>query len=204
MGFVGQLGGGFFVVVNGFGQFGGGFNLFSGQFVNIFWNGGVFLGGLWFDQFFGSVECGLGGINLVSLLWWVNMILGSFFGWGYVDGGYIGNMSEKVVVGVVYGGEYVFSKVVVDKIGLMNFDFMYRMVCGYVMGGYVGLMFLVVVNNNNVSGNVQVNIVNNNGFDVSQKLCKMVNGMVIDVMIDEVVVKKVLMFGSGMCCVMMF
>ena len=62
----------------------------------------------------------VGGISPTSPLWAANTTLGSFLTRGFDVGGYTGNINEKAVAGVVHGGEYVFSKAAVEKIGLPN------------------------------------------------------------------------------------
>ncbi|MCC5968400.1 MAG: hypothetical protein JJU15_00450 [Pararhodobacter sp.] len=64
---------------------------------------------------------------------------GGFFGWlggmlSLSGGGYTGNAPADQVAGVVHGGEYVFSKPAVDRIGLSQLESMHR---GYRSGGHV-------------------------------------------------------------------
>ncbi len=56
---------------------------------------------------------------------------------GFDTGGYTGAGGKNEPKGVVHGGEYVFSKKAVQKIGLGNLEAMHR---GFASGGFVGAM----------------------------------------------------------------
>lgn len=122
------------------------------------------------------------------------------------DGGFTGNIDEKEIAGYVHGGEFVFSKRAVDKIGLGNLDAMHRQARGYSSGGYV------ISANSNVgvapvwpsAGQAPtaaaapvINVINRNGSNVKVNDRSTANGVAIDVMIDEAVAEKVSKLGSN-------
>ncbi|MET3611739.1 hypothetical protein ABID16_000044 [Rhizobium aquaticum] len=124
------------------------------------------------------------------------------------EGGFTGNIDEKSIAGYVHGGEFVFSKRAVDKIGLGPLDAMHRQArAGYASGGYV-----VPVANSNIpaaptwpaagqtsvaSAAPVINIINGNGSNVKVRDRSTANGVAIDVMIDEAVAEKVSKVGSN-------
>lgn len=67
----------------------------------------------------GAVATGLGGLL------------------GYSSGGYTGNAPKDRVAGVVHGGEYVFSKRAVDRIGVGALEAMHKGTRGFMSGGLV-------------------------------------------------------------------
>lgn len=85
---------------------------------------------------------------------------------GFDDGGYTGPGAKNEPKGVVHGGEYVFSKRAVQKIGLGNLEAMHR---GFASGGAVGMSVPSVPSGMNAGGgkpNVNVQVVNNAGVGV--------------------------------------
>lgn len=66
---------------------------------------------------------------------------------GFASGGFTGNAPASAVAGVVHGGEYVFSKRSVDRIGVGNLEAMHK---GYASGGYVASAAPVAANTNTV------------------------------------------------------
>lgn len=56
---------------------------------------------------------------------------------GFSSGGYTGNAPKDRVAGVVHGGEYVFSKRAVDRIGVGALESMHRGTRGFMNGGLV-------------------------------------------------------------------
>lgn len=71
---------------------------------------------------------------------------GGFFGallggigklFGFAGGGYTGSSAASKPAGVVHGGEYVFSKKAVDRIGVPRLEAMHRGLRGYADGGLV-------------------------------------------------------------------
>lgn len=84
---------------------------------------------------------------------------------GFADGGYTGRGGRNEPMGVVHGGEYVFSKKAVQKIGLGNLEAMHR---GFASGGPVGMSVPSVPSM--IGGgkpNVNVNIHNESGAQVT-------------------------------------
>ena len=122
--------------------------------------------GIW-----GAIGRMVGGISPTSPLWAANTTLGSFLTRGFDVGGYTGNINEKAVAGVVHGGEYVFSKAAVEKIGLPNLDAMHKSARGYASGGYVGSMPPAASNDNSTTqqtgkpGVISIHIDGANGDD---------------------------------------
>lgn len=53
-------------------------------------------------------------------------VFSKILGMGYASGGYTGNSPASKVAGVVHGGEYVFSKPAVDRIGRGNLEAMHN------------------------------------------------------------------------------
>jgi hypothetical protein len=188
-GSVGQLGNGMNNVSNGMTQLGNGMNAAGQKLASASSGGGDILGsllgglsGYGKSVFSSSTQFAsawkLGGVGL------------------YGDGGYTGSLGEREVAGVVHGGEYVFSKRATDRLGIGTLDALHRRAKGYADGGYVG-----AAANANVpgagNGRVQVNIINNNGSQVSQQARQTPDGLQLDVMIDEAVAKKIATPGSG-------
>ncbi len=56
---------------------------------------------------------------------------------GYASGGYTGAGPRDKVAGVVHGGEYVFSKAAVDRLGVGALEKLHRGVPGFMAGGLV-------------------------------------------------------------------
>lgn len=56
---------------------------------------------------------------------------------GYSGGGYTGPGQADEIAGVVHGGEYVFSKKAVDRIGVGTLERLHRGVRGFMSGGLV-------------------------------------------------------------------
>jgi hypothetical protein len=61
--------------------------------------------------------------------------LGSMF--GFATGGYTGTGRRDQVAGVVHGGEYVFSKQAVDRIGVAQLEGLHKGARGFMSGGLV-------------------------------------------------------------------
>jgi hypothetical protein len=57
---------------------------------------------------------------------------------GFSSGGYTGAGGKNQPKGLVHGGEYVFSKAAVNRIGVKNLESMHRQLKGYSEGGAVG------------------------------------------------------------------
>lgn len=76
---------------------------------------------------FGTAGTGGNAGGLVGLL--------TGFFKGFDDGGFTGAGGKNTPKGVVHGGEYVFSKKAVQKLGLRNLESLHR---GFASGGYVG------------------------------------------------------------------
>ncbi|WP_174804347.1 hypothetical protein [Martelella limonii] len=76
-------------------------------------------------QYFNKVNVAKGGSGIFGggLL---QGVLGGLLGIGFASGGYTGNGAASKVAGVVHGGEYVFSKPAVDRIGRGNLDAMHK------------------------------------------------------------------------------
>ena len=56
----------------------------------------------------------------------------------FAEGGYTGSGGKYEPKGVVHGGEFVFSKDAVKRIGVKNLEAMHKQMKGYAGGGYVG------------------------------------------------------------------
>ncbi|MET3611785.1 hypothetical protein ABID16_000090 [Rhizobium aquaticum] len=204
----GRLGSGLGAATNGLSQFGNGVAQMGSQLGNILSNGGAGTGNNWWQDILGSIGKSLGGVSPTSPLWAANTTLGSFLARGFDVGGFTGNIDEKSIAGYVHGGEFVFSKLAVDKIGLGPLDAMHRQArAGYASGGYVAS-----VANSNVpaapmwpsvgqtavaSASPVINIINGNGSNVKVRDRSTSNGVAIDVMIDEAVAEKVSKVGSN-------
>lgn len=107
---------------------------------------------------------------------------GNLFGgigklFGFADGGYTGPGGRHEPKGVVHGGEYVFSKKAVQRLGLRNLEAMHR---GYSSGGGVGMSVPTIprgiggssgpakiVINNTQSDNVQADTKQESNGDIS-------------------------------------
>jgi X-X-X-Leu-X-X-Gly heptad repeat protein len=126
----------------------------------------------------------------------------------WADGGFTGNIDEKSIAGYVHGGEFVFSKRAVDKIGLGTLDAMHRQArAGYASGGYV----TASANDNawgawatqsqgqpaGTAAAPVINVINRNGSAVKVRDRSTANGVALDVMIDEAVADKVSQIGSN-------
>ncbi len=126
----------------------------------------------------------------------------------WADGGFTGNIDEKSIAGYVHGGEFVFSKRAVDKIGLGALDAMHRQArAGYASGGYV----TASANDNawgawatqsqgqpaGTAAAPVINVINRNGSAVKVRDRSTANGVALDVMIDEAVADKVSQIGSN-------
>jgi hypothetical protein len=123
----------------------------------------------------------------------------------WADGGFTGNLDEKSIAGYVHGGEFVFSKRAVDKLGLGYLDAMHREArAGYATGGYVSTP-------GNTWGAWQtasqgqpaaapmapvIQIIDRNNSNVKVRDRSTSNGMAIEVMIDQAVAENVSKIGS--------
>lgn len=102
----------------------------------------------------------------------VGLVTGLFK--GFDSGGYTGAGGKNTPKGVVHGGEYVFSKKAVQRLGLRNLEAMHR---GFASGGYVGAPAVPaglsgsaapkIVINNTQSDNVQANAKQDSNGDIS-------------------------------------
>lgn len=126
--------------------------------------------------------------------------------WG--DGGFTGNIDEKSIAGYVHGGEFVFSKRAVDKIGLGTLDAMHRQArAGYASGGYV-----TASANDNAWGAWAsqsqsqpaaapaapiIQIIDRNNSNVKVRDRSTANGVALEVMIDEAVAGNISKIGSN-------
>ncbi|MCV2877614.1 hypothetical protein OE699_02010 [Sedimentimonas flavescens] len=79
----------------------------------------------------------INGQSVGGILSGASNAIGAAFG-VYAEGGYTGDGGKYQPMGVVHGGEYVFSKEAVQKIGVPNLDTMHKQLRGYAQGGSVG------------------------------------------------------------------
>jgi tape measure domain-containing protein len=116
-------------------------------------------------------------------------------GFGFADGGYTGSGGRNEPAGIVHGGEYVFSKAAVEKLGVRNLDAMHRRARGFASGGYVGPPSGM---GSRRSGGAPVSVVINNNAraSVSAQETNDGGGVSLEIMIDEIVAGKVQTPGS--------
>lgn len=90
------------------------------------------LNNLFENAFGGGKTGGSGGGSLFSSIF---SGLGKLL--GFAEGGYTGNGGASQPAGVVHGGEFVFSKPAVDRIGVGRLNAMHKGLRGYASGGLV-------------------------------------------------------------------
>ncbi len=89
-----------------------------------------------------SITSGIGGF-LSKILSGIGsgfggLLSGVFKLFGFAEGGYTGSGGKHEPAGIVHGGEFVFSKGAVDRIGVANLNAIHRTAKGYSAGGFVG------------------------------------------------------------------
>lgn len=133
-------------------------------------------------KYFDTINTAQGGTGLFG-----NGIVGGILKGvlGFANGGFTGSAAASKAVGVVHGGEYVFSKRATDRIGVGNLDAMHRSAKGYASGGYVAPS--MPANNNRAapSGNQIVNITPPSGYEAETKQYRRGNDQFLDVVIKR-------------------
>lgn len=120
----------------------------------------------------------------------------------FVIGGFMGIGGKYELVGIVYCGEFVFMKEAISRIGVGNF---YWLMCGYVIGGYVGILGSMVDSWLQVFGMFEQNnyvVINNDGMNgqIGLVVLKVVYDMVCKGVCDEIQIQMCdggLFFGGG-------
>ncbi len=86
-----------------------------------------------------ALEAALFGTGPLASLFGGNMVgTGALSFLGFSGGGFTGPGGKYEPKGIVHGGEYVFSKAAVQRIGVGNLEAMHRSLKGYAAGGMVG------------------------------------------------------------------
>lgn len=148
----------------------------------------------------GSVIGGVVGGGVFALGGIVIQVVAAKF--YFVIGGFTGIGGKYELAGIVYRGEFVFTKEVISRIGVGNF---YRLMRGYVIGGYVGISGSMVDSRSQAFGTFEQNnyvVINNDGTNgqIGSVVLKAVYDMVRKGVRDEIQIQMRdggLFFGGG-------